>query len=386
MSTPATRRRRARKNSESEPQGPPTKRRRVAEDTVIEDPTCSIDDRVCFLRVETHLFKVHLFHLLRDEESVFHDMLAMPPGAAAPQGSSRENPVVLVGDTLAQIRAFHKLAYASPLQAQITAYQRSDLASLIECGFFAHKYAMTSFLQLALDAIVSIATRHSFDGHPIATNTALLRLTWLQGAPLYNTAGTREFEIRELIRRSWMAQVRTQRSFDHMKIILERCQQYDFRALLGEVYHEYLRRMSFAHREPGHGPRPARFPDPSLFELHRARLMTGYWSLNECWDEFVTNVPPVPVSEGCFQPVEHATVCAAEWERLWRAASETPAVRATSTVDILRKLRAFHGAIDGPWSTGCYRLSFDGLHPVSEYIRKLQDSLADHFMGPLHAA
>ncbi|KAJ7088042.1 hypothetical protein B0H15DRAFT_1022609 [Mycena belliarum] len=375
--------RRPRTDDEPNP-GPPPRRRRVMvaseapEPPLIEDPTYQIDDRVCFLRVENQLFKIHLFHLLRDEESVFHDMLAMPGGSAAPQGSTRADPVVLAGDTLAQIRAFHRLAYASPLEAQVSAYTRRDLGFLVDCALFAHKYELKGFLHLALDAIGSIGTRLTLNDIPIAITTALLRLTWLQGPKRFTAPGTREFLIREVLQSSIMAQIRAQSSFEHLKIMLDRCEQYDFRVLLGEIYHFYLCKMT-SRSQASESPVVFTFPDPSLPELHRTRLMRGFWSLAECWRHFVANVPPLTVS-GCIHPSTHTEVCTPQWRRAWRAAASDQRVRGIGPLDFVAKLTAFREALE---RTGCYRLSFDTLHPVSEFLRKMKASLADHFMGPL---
>ncbi|KAJ7731581.1 hypothetical protein DFH07DRAFT_991822 [Mycena maculata] len=88
--------RRARAESPSDPNtGRPPRRPRVADSEAIEDPSFgNMDYRVCILRVEDHLFQIHLFHLLRDEDSVFHDMFSMPAGGATPQGFERGNPVL----------------------------------------------------------------------------------------------------------------------------------------------------------------------------------------------------------------------------------------------------------------------------------------------------
>lgn len=82
-----------------------------------------------------------------------------------------------------------------------------------------------------------------------------------------------------------------------MKEMLDLADTYDFRPLLGDVYHIYLK-ITLEPREPSCDPGPAPFPDPSLSELHRGRIMTGHWSLDDCWQRLAMNVPRYPIP-GC---------------------------------------------------------------------------------------
>ncbi|KAJ7142776.1 hypothetical protein C8R44DRAFT_974339 [Mycena epipterygia] len=368
--------------------GPLDARQRVTQDAIIEDPTvASIDHHVCFLQVENHLFQVHLFHLLRDETFAFHDMFSMPSGDAAPEGFDRENPVILTGDTLTDICSFHTLAYSSPLQSQLGAFRPENLPGLTAGGLFAHKYSMNTFLQLALYASRAIGNRFSFNATAIAVTLPLLRLTWLCGSSRYRPKGTVEHDIRVLIQRSWILRLREDPSFDKMKEMLDLADTYDFRPLLGEVYHMYLLKITVGPREPICDPSPTPFPDPSLSELHRSWIMTGHWSLDDCWQRLAMNAPPVPDSGLCERQATHATACTEKWARGWRAAIDASTVRAIKSVDIFRKLSAVHQSIEPVYEDrhSCFQRSFRGLHPVAEYIRKLHESLADHFMGPLPA-
>ncbi|KAJ7624112.1 hypothetical protein DFH06DRAFT_1305252 [Mycena polygramma] len=404
MSVPSTVSRRGRATSQSDPNpGPPTQRRRLTADPPVEDPSFnSIDYRVCFLQVEDHLFQVclklrqlmlvcihvlmnniHLYHLLQDADSVFRNMLTMPTGGAAPEGFERSNPVVLQGDSLAHVRAFHRIVYNSPLDSQFSAFQLHDLQMLADAGLFAHKYSMTTVVVLVLGAIQRIGTRHSFDLITPDLASAFLQLTLLRGSNIYDRTGTLEHTIRELVRRSWMLRIHADPSFDKLREMLDIAEQYDFRPLLGELYYLYLHKITLEPREASHDPGQPPFPDPSLSELHRSRILMGNWSLENCWHHFTTSAPPVPVGF-CAYPDHHAGRCDPHWDVQWRAAVDAPAVRTIRSVDIFRKLAKLHQSLEATYedSQFCFRKAFGGLHPVSEYSRKLRESLADHFMGP----
>ncbi|KAJ6568005.1 hypothetical protein DFH09DRAFT_1278125 [Mycena vulgaris] len=263
------------------------------------------------------VLKVHLFLLPRDKDSVFHDILAMPAGAGVPQGFDPSNPIVLAGDTLVQIRACRKVAYAkrislsffsilsliihhSPLQTQIEAYRPGDVVFLSECGLFAHKYAMSTFVELALRGIQTIIVQHpeSFRSVPIDLTTPLLRPTWIRGPEEYKKGSSPEFVNRDAIRKSWIAQLEAQPSFPHMAEVLDIADQYDCRSLLGDVYYLFLCEISRAPHEPNNHSGASSFPYPALPDRHRARIMTGYWSLTEFWQKISVNIPPPPRKAG----------------------------------------------------------------------------------------
>ncbi|KAJ6450982.1 hypothetical protein C8R47DRAFT_1329799 [Mycena vitilis] len=385
MSVPSTVSRRGRAASQSDlDAGPPAQRRRLAAVTPVEDPSFnSMDYRVCFLRVEDHLFQIHLFHLLRDPHSVFRDMLSMPTGGTSPEGFDRSSPVILSGDSLAQVRAFHQMVYASPMNSQTSAFRAADLQMLVDAGLFAHKYSINDIVSLTLAAILQIGQRCSFDSTSPELTTAILRLTSLRGPSDYNRAESSSHGIRDLVRRSFMLRIQANASYQNLREMLDEAEKYDLRPLLGEVYHLYLLKIS-TDREANHEPDPSRFPDPSLSELHRGRIMTGNWSLEDCWQRLAENPPPVP-GRFCNHPTQHETWCLPQWQAAWRAATDARTVRTIRSLDIFEKLAALHGCIEGTYENPqfCFRRAFRGLHPVSEYSRKLRESLADHFMGPL---
>ncbi|KAJ7077000.1 hypothetical protein B0H15DRAFT_1026342 [Mycena belliarum] len=263
---------------------------------LIEDPTFSaMDYRICFLQVENHLFQIHLHHLLSDETSVFRDMLLLPDGASAVQGFHRDTPISLTGDTLDEIRAFHASAYTS-VKKLAKSFEIDDMEMLVRAGLFSHKYGMTTFCDFALVAIHKITAESSLTSCSRSTIHDLLRLTWLCGPDRYNARGTSEFDIREFGRQCYVDFFRRQPSAENLVEMIAIAEQFDIRQLVGQLYYIYLCRLTIS--DPGHtfdaGPVFFTFPQ-DLSDLHRARLLTGYWSLTQCWNHFAKTAPRLPV-------------------------------------------------------------------------------------------
>ncbi|KAJ7142672.1 hypothetical protein C8R44DRAFT_194132 [Mycena epipterygia] len=144
MSDPSLRRPRSDSGSDLER---PNRRQRVGD---IPGPAVLDRDTLfykeggdCYLRAEDHLFKIHRYHLTRGDASVFHDMFLLPSGDNPSQGSSESDPIVLAGDTAERFRGFLSIAYAEPLEFQVTETQPNQLPTFIHCAHFAHKYNIT---------------------------------------------------------------------------------------------------------------------------------------------------------------------------------------------------------------------------------------------------
>ncbi|KAJ7098471.1 hypothetical protein C8R43DRAFT_1048754 [Mycena crocata] len=353
-----------------------------------DDSFTTIDYRVCFFRVKDHLFQIHFFHLLRDETSIFHDMLSMPPTSGSPQGFTRADPVTLVGDSLEEIRAFHSLVYASPIQLR-EQFKPEEVEMLLCAALFSHKYGMTTFRDFAIHAIKDLSPTLAWDSLGMGITYRLLRLTWLCGPARYNTKGTAEFTIRQFIQQSWTSRLRATPSSENLLQKLSVAEECDFRSLIGDLYHLYLCQLAQKKHEPTLEPGVIAFPDANLLsDEHRSRLMAGYWSLNQTWLRFVDNVPPLARAPTC-SGAEHTSRCNARWIHQWKTAAKQPGVLDIQSVDIFHKLSTFRTHFDVIFSPAslismavpCIR--FAEKDYVAGYIRKLEDSLADHFLGPL---
>ncbi|KAJ7914983.1 hypothetical protein B0H13DRAFT_2317520 [Mycena leptocephala] len=97
------------------------------------NPSKSDDSRIAvYIRVENHLFKIHRYHLIRGDASVFKDMFLLPSGAHPSQGSIELDPIALADDSVEQFRAFLTIAYAEPLELQVAETQQDQLRTLID--------------------------------------------------------------------------------------------------------------------------------------------------------------------------------------------------------------------------------------------------------------
>ncbi|KAJ7697342.1 hypothetical protein B0H17DRAFT_1051956 [Mycena rosella] len=337
-----------------------------------------MDYRICFLRVEDHIFQIHFFHLLRDESSAFHDMLHIPSGGCSPQGFSRDEPITLTGDLLDELRAFHALAYTS-LDQLASPLKTADLPRMLNAGLFAHKYSLISFRDFALRTIQQIGATFTLNSFPANIMHDLLRLTWLCGPDRYNAQGTDEFIIRSFVRSGWISDLNANPSAKNLAQKIASAAEFDYRPLIGDIYHVYLLQIT-NKKGPKHTPGPIPFPDSEMFDLHRSRLLAGYWSLTQCWARFAEAAPPLPSTNTCQRPSHHQTRCAEAWVSQWEWAATQPEVMAIQSLDIIPKLFAFHAALARASDT-CSS-SFVKT-AVAEYICASKESLADHFLGPL---
>ncbi|KAJ7334735.1 hypothetical protein DFH08DRAFT_706917, partial [Mycena albidolilacea] len=90
----------------------------------VRDPVYYKTSGDCKIRVDDALFCIHRF-LLEQDSPMFQTMFQLPQGGVEPQGLTDENPIVLVGDTVEQVRALCWALYA--LQAQLGGNIESSL-------------------------------------------------------------------------------------------------------------------------------------------------------------------------------------------------------------------------------------------------------------------
>ncbi|KAJ7076642.1 hypothetical protein B0H15DRAFT_577665 [Mycena belliarum] len=311
-------------------------------------------------------------------------MLLVPSGDAAPQGFSRNDPIVLTGDTLEELRAFHALAYSSLGQQMPPCVHDGDLERMIAAGLFSHKYGMYSFRDFALRTIRDMGPKFAWDLLRMQTVHKLLRLTWLCGPERYNDPVTDEFAIRGFARTSWLARLPKHPSAKNFSAKLASAEQYDCRPLLGALYHLYLCHITASAPGSGSPPAPSAtvFPDAGLAARHRTNLLAGYWSLTQCWSRFAQHVPKIVRLKACSRAT-HDPVCIDAWALAWAKAAAHADVRALQPVDVLRRLAAFRTVLGRLCGSRCMAAMLEDADPVAKYRRQLEDTLADHFLGPL---
>ncbi|KAJ7184543.1 hypothetical protein C8R46DRAFT_1208734 [Mycena filopes] len=311
----------------------------------------------CYVRAErgTVVFQLDLLNLLRDPESTFH---ALRSRSATSRGFSPQDPLVLNTVTEAQCRAFHGVVNAGPLDLHTTLAHPSALRWMLDAGFFAHAHGLRLFRTFALVKIKEMDPAY-FTASLTAGRAAredLLLLTWLCGPARYNDPEKAEAAVRGAVRESWLVDIERQRggTLGELREVLDVAAEYDFRALLGDVYCLYLVRLVRMQAEAlaeGTGTAAAFvFPDTELSALHRRRMRAGYMSLHLCWARFAAT--PIPLDEYTNTAHESASdmelhqMCGEEWARCWHAAAQDSAVQRIEGVDIVRKMEVFRGTVN----------------------------------------
>ncbi|KAJ6504553.1 hypothetical protein DFH09DRAFT_1335189 [Mycena vulgaris] len=273
---------------------PPTRRQRLGAATdVNRDAVFFKDEGDCYLRAEDHLFKIHRYHLTRGGASVFKDMFLLPSGDHPSQGSEESDPIVLAGDTADRFRAFLSIAYADPLEFQVVEAHPDQLATLVHCAHFSHKYNLTPFTLAALEAILHAL----IDDPPLKADI-----------------------LQRSVVRTWLKHLDPKRGFTELSAAMDAGEQYGLHYLLSFTSVIYLERL--AEQPPDRTPSSIIAPflnHPWLKLAHRLRLLTSAWALERAWIEFSGTPPPFPQNHICLKP-NHATVCTQRWSDEWQRA------------------------------------------------------------------
>ncbi|KAJ7136188.1 hypothetical protein C8R46DRAFT_1361911 [Mycena filopes] len=363
MATQSVGQRRARSSSASS-NDRPTRRRRVEgswepEGAVvsIRDPAFYKEDGDCVLKVDTYLFKVHRYHLLRSAGSVFKDMFTFPSGAAEAQGQSDSNPIILSGDTPDRFRAFLKIAYMELLEFQEAETQLDQLPTFIDCAHFSHKYEITPLLRAAVKAALNL-----LESYPVLTIELGISALDLSGLcdDIQLSPGTFNCKcrLRCAVHLSWLRHFPIFPTFEFLAQIMDIGVQYeldDLAAWAAADYHYKMANLPELTADGGTTPPP--FTGHTWLKTeHRMRILAGAWSMEQSWRLIIATTPAFPPDHVCAQAI-HARTCVPAWNTIWKrivASPELPAYSSTrfdwqGRSSALTKLltEAFNGAVVG---------------------------------------
>ncbi|KAJ7663075.1 hypothetical protein DFH06DRAFT_1189289 [Mycena polygramma] len=345
------------------------------------------DDGDCYLQAENTIFKIHRYHLLRGGFSIFADMFMIPSGYHTSQGNTECDPIVLAGDTAERFSGFLSVAYAELLDFQIADMCQHRLPSLIDCAFFAHKYNITPLLMASLRAAAHLAERAiPLDCAVAASILALSSLCDDDGHESYTNSA---YDLEEAVELGWMSQLNDGSAFEDLAEAMDFGEDYELQGLLALAALLYLEKMSSIKR-PHLTPSAAQFAfqsHDSLRPSHRLRILSGAWSMEQLWTRFTSAIPPFPTGVVCSQAfprnldfTSHKTTCVGQWEKDWRAALSSKAVREVSCGHLAKKLLAFERELQPAFEAGCSKNAFNSVNPVAT-LRESFDA-HDHFLDP----
>ncbi|KAJ7109553.1 hypothetical protein C8R43DRAFT_1139659 [Mycena crocata] len=344
---------------------------------ITRDPLFYKESGDCILQVENYLFKIHRYHLLRGDASVFSDMFLLPSGDRPSQGSSDTDPIVLSGDTAERVHAFLSIAYAEPLEFQVSETGPERLPTLIHCAHFALKYNITPLLMAALKAITYV-----IDPKPALDPKLymlLLELAKLCGAVnVDNTYTTYKYKLEFAVEWAWITQLCVMGEFKELSEVMDVGERYGLRLLLAYSCFYYSEKMDQGPDPKATGIIPPFRDHPWLKPAHRLRILSGAWSLQRAWDNFASTPPAFPPGHVCSRP-NHEAACVKHWETIWRQAVSSPEVLGHPIGDT--RLVALEDAVELAFVQRCFRAAF-GEHKQIDFFRT-QPYLHAHFLDPV---
>ncbi|KAJ7738982.1 hypothetical protein B0H16DRAFT_1465537 [Mycena metata] len=287
--------------------------------------------------------QLHRVHLTRHSEAIA-GMFGVPQGDLPADGQTDERPVVLMGDTVAQFRAFLRYSFAayvnplsrrtipdvSPLSPRATQYsnlQADEMADVARVGHFANKYLMTEVWKDQLTRGVS--------DHADALDAG-------------EVAGQRKF-------------------------------------MTDVYYHALARKPSQTSTTPA----ATQFPLPRLSPVHVQRLFAGQWSLTML-GIFISNNPPrFQLPTGFTPPCTDHVLCTRKWDAVWKERMHSISLDEFSLTDVIGRLyeserRMRTGA---HWDGGrsgapaCFDLIIREKSPFQRVREGVRESLETRFFG-----
>ncbi|KAJ6587634.1 hypothetical protein DFH09DRAFT_231017 [Mycena vulgaris] len=361
--------RRTRAESPSDSQRP-LRRQRVDEppEILTRDALFYKDSGDCYLQVEDHLFKIHRYHLLRGDASVFKDMFSFPSGDQPSQGMTESDPIVLAGDTAERVRAFLSIAYAEPLEFQVAEARPEQLSTLIHCAHLAHKYNITPLLLAALHAILHVVDRD----HPLDWK---IYVSLLEFAPLCETVMTDTnltycSKIRSVVERHWVQSITLEQQFPALAATLDAAEKYALLDLLSLASITYLEKMASGDDTPtANGIFPPFLHHPWLKPSHRIRILSGSWSLERAWFEFTATVPTFPPGHVC-RSLNHGA-CKQRWTQQWERAVKSFNVVTVPLGQVSSRVTLFNLALAPAFTSPCISAAFSDPNPVLAFYTRI---------------
>ncbi|KAJ6589088.1 hypothetical protein B0H19DRAFT_1102860 [Mycena capillaripes] len=322
----------------------------------------------CRILVEDTLFCIHRFLLERDSP-IFQTMFQLPQGGEKPQGSTEEDPIVIVGDTVEQFRALCWALYVLPDEIAFETLNAHSMEKLIDVATISHKYQLAAFESWSFSSIRRRCDKITFGRQqtyllycPSNLLPAFLRLS-----KLYD-----DDDLTKRVVAAWLFRLATPTASSPLPVsefsaAFLSAEENQHRRFLGQLY---LARLEVANRESNKLLFPSiDFPFEELEARHLQCIMQGSWSLSTHWQRLISSIPILP-KDRC---QHHTSKCIPMWINLWRQASTVH-----STTDILRRLKFIEGILE----IADFECAKKGKVVVKALYDQVDHALPDYFLGP----
>ncbi|KAJ7902665.1 hypothetical protein B0H14DRAFT_2667109 [Mycena olivaceomarginata] len=337
---------------------------------IVRDPVYYNPSGDCKILVEDTLFCIHRFLLERDS-ATFQTMFQLPQGAHAPQGSTDEDPIVLMGDTVAQFRALCWALYALPNEIVKATTSNKSIEKLAELATISQKYQLAAFESWSMDSVqsqcqVSGSAATFLLTCPPHLLPLLLRLSVLYG----------DDTLLKRIISAWVSRLTTTPlTPSYLPVVefstaLRSAEDNNLRDFLGQLYYARLR---IAHRDSVTPHTDLPFQD--LEPRHLGRILRGSWLLSTMWQKLRPELPQGPG----VQCTHHSYACVPEWKRLWAEAGTKE-----GAADVKGKLNWVHNSLPSGRHGEMITLQCAerGKAIVKKLKKQVDQALPDYFLGP----
>ncbi|KAJ7730866.1 hypothetical protein DFH07DRAFT_968986 [Mycena maculata] len=341
---------------------------------VVRDPEYYKPSGDCKIRVEDTLFNIHRFLLERDS-SAFETMFQLPQGMEKPQGSSDDDPIVLMGDTAEEFRALCWALYALPDEIVKESTATNSVKKLARVAVISHKYQLAAFQSWSLGSIRGRCTPGGYlrtcPSHllPIILRPLIL---CREDSLVDTVVDVWLYRLSNLKQTGFIANFH---AYDPLPVsafsdAITFAEENQLRQFLGRLYYA---RLAVAHRDSKMPTSSLiKFPFGDLEHRHQQRILRGSWSLSAYWQHLITEKPSL--QRNC---PSSSTNCRPEWNSIWQDATAHG-----GATDILFKLRYIRDQIPSHRQNMTEGCANKGKAIIESLITQLEVALPDHFLGP----
>ncbi|KAF9481108.1 hypothetical protein BDN70DRAFT_931125 [Pholiota conissans] len=342
------------------------------------------EDGDCVIRVGNVLFKVHR-HLLVRDSSAFENMFSMPQGTDVPGNiPTDENPIRLY-DEVDEFRAFCWImpdissSTSSPMAYMAQTYEASvDIAKIVSLYLISHKYHFESHENFARE----ILERHRPDALEEPNyfildyflNCPESRLESLIKVASSTENPASEHSLTSGIQTFWIWRLRLIGT--SVSYALRVAEALGLRRFIGELYY-FVLCESMDQPSTIQGSTAYIRPSTDLTPRQRLALFEGSWSLHPYW----LNTVSAPFHTfNC--PAHRHHGCNRIWKEFWPKYKASIAEMFFDPLQFLRDIEPGVTQVNGKLSDGILVISCIAPY-VNAKINVLEESLADHFLGPM---
>ncbi|CAK5271943.1 unnamed protein product [Mycena citricolor] len=339
-----------------------------------------MDDGDCCLRVGDVHFNIHHSLLLPD---ALQENLFTRAATSTEADGSPEQPIVLAGVSVNELRSFLRFAYTkSDIPDLRLLALRSQFHDLIQATAVGRRLKLASFCRRMHRLVLRVLCADDDEvlrSCSVETYVSLLELSRQHPVKNGNLEG--------LVVDAW---IRRLDELGSIQTAIEVGESMNLRKLLGFTYYAVLKMLDAdaadALATDPYTSRAVPFCVPAdlLHPIHRERILVGAWSLNHAWSRIISTVPPLPTpwcTHAGAPRLDPRCNCPGWWAQAWATAVAEVLVE-FAECDVLTKLARLRAVILSDRAISCVtvRNAADGI--LRGMLKDLRSEIPSHFLGP----